>query len=151
VDAAEVWLPELDERAKRKILGLNNARLYGIKNVNGRLVTQDRDCEDENDHRYHPVPWNFESLIPISLKHTMEFPQFALNDFLSKLRERYLAAGPRRATHGTGGSGKPRGSGYSDLRYWTRSARWSEVRPSARRSSYVLTTSSSVAAVPLWK
>jgi hypothetical protein len=73
---------------------LNNARLYGIKNVDGRLTTPDRDCEDENDRRYHPVPLNFESLIPIALKKTMEFPQFALNDVLSKLRERYLAAGP---------------------------------------------------------
>jgi hypothetical protein len=86
--------PALTERAKRKILGLNNARLYGIKNVNGRLTTQEGDCEDENDRRYHPVPWNFESLIPIALKKMMEFPQFALNDMLSKLRERYLAAGP---------------------------------------------------------
>ena len=86
--------PALTDRAKRKILGLNNARLYGINHVNGRLTTQDRDCEDENDHRYHPVPWNFESLIPIALKKMMEFPQFALNDLLSKLRERYLAAGP---------------------------------------------------------
>ncbi len=86
--------PALTERAKRKIFGLNNARLYGIKNVDGRLTTPDRDCEDENDRRYHPVPLNFESLIPIALKKTMEFPQFALNDVLSKLRERYLAAGP---------------------------------------------------------
>ena len=86
--------PALTERAKRKIFGLNNAKLYGIKNVDGRLTTPDRDCEDENDHRYHPVPVNFESLIPIALKKMMEFPTFALNDVLSKLRERYLAAGP---------------------------------------------------------
>ena len=86
--------PELTERAKRKIFGLNNAKLYGIRNVDGRLRTPDRDCEDENDHRYHPVPLNYEALIPIALKKTMEFPQFAMNDSLSKLRERYLASGP---------------------------------------------------------
>jgi len=85
--------PELTERAKRKILGLNNARLYGIKNVDGRLVTPE-ECEDDHDDRYHPVPLNYEALIPISLKRTMEFPGFALNDRLTKLRERYLAAGP---------------------------------------------------------
>jgi hypothetical protein len=40
------------------------------------------------------VPVNYEALIPISLKRTMEFPGFALNDRLTKLRERYLASGP---------------------------------------------------------
>ncbi len=84
--------PELTDRAKRKILGLNNARLYGIKNVDGRLVTPE-ECESDDD-RYHPVPLNYEALIPISLKRTMEFPGFALNDRLTKLRERYLASGP---------------------------------------------------------
>lgn len=87
--------PELTERAKRKILGLNNARLYGIKNVDGRLVTPE-ECERDDDRdRYHPVPLNYEAMIPISLKRTMEFPGFALNDHLTKLRERYLAAGAR--------------------------------------------------------
>jgi hypothetical protein len=93
--------PELTERAKRKILGLNNARLYGIKNVDGRLTTPE-ECEDDHDDGYHPVPLNYEALIPISLKRTMEFPGFALNDRLTKLRERYLAAGstPSNTRHG---------------------------------------------------
>ena len=41
------------------------------------------------------MPKSYESLFPVALKKTMEFPQFALNDVLSELRERYLAARPR--------------------------------------------------------
>jgi hypothetical protein len=93
--------PELTERAKRKILGLNNGRLYGVKNVDGRLTTPE-ECEDDHDDGYHPVPVNYEALIPISLKRTMEYPGFALNDRLTKLRERYLASGasPSNTRHG---------------------------------------------------
>src|SRR5262249_21919068 len=95
--------PELTERAKRKIFGLNNARLYGIKNVDGRLTNEScgdddhgHDDDHDNGHRgaYHPVPANFEALIPTSLKRVMEFPGFPLpTDNLSKMRNRYLAAG----------------------------------------------------------
>jgi hypothetical protein len=98
--------PELTERAKRKIFGLNNARIYGIKNVDGRLT--DENCGDDdhdNGHRgvYHPVPANYEALIPAALKRVMEFqsskpgiPGFPkLTDKLSRMRERYLAAGAR--------------------------------------------------------
>jgi hypothetical protein len=105
--------PQLTERAKRKILGLNNARLYGIKNVNGQL-TDERDSCDEDDGRgqghddgrersaYHPVPMNYASLIPITLKQTMEFDKFALDDKLSKMRREYLASGahPTNLRHG---------------------------------------------------
>jgi uncharacterized protein len=103
--------PELTERAKRKIFGLNNARLYGITNVDGRLTNEscgddDHGHDDDHDHShrgaYHPVPANFESLIPASLKRVMEFPGAngtkpfpKLTDNLSKLRQRYLAAGAR--------------------------------------------------------
>ncbi|MGZ6124576.1 MAG: amidohydrolase family protein [Myxococcales bacterium] len=97
--------PELTERAKRKIFGLNNARLYGIKNVDGRLTDEScgddghgRDDDHDNSHRgaYHPVPANYESLIPTSLKRVMEFPGFPkLTDNLSKMRNRYLASGAR--------------------------------------------------------
>jgi hypothetical protein len=86
--------PQLTERAKRKTLGLNNARLYKIRNTNGRLVN-DSECGDEGRGGYHPVPVNFEALIPIALKRTMEFPGFALNDNLSQLRKEYLAMGGR--------------------------------------------------------
>ncbi|HZR07410.1 MAG TPA: amidohydrolase family protein, partial [Myxococcales bacterium] len=92
--------PQLTETAKRKILGLNNARLYGIRNVDGRLTNAPDDCDDR-DHRggddgrdgYHPVPTNFEALIPVSLKKAMEYPQFTLNDRFSKMRKEFLASG----------------------------------------------------------
>ena len=102
--------PELTERAKRKIFGLNNARLYGIRNVNGRLTEAPR-CDEEQGHEdehgrrgvYHPVPRDYESLIPQMLKDEMEFPispvlgdnLTKLDDNLTKLRDRYQAAGPR--------------------------------------------------------
>jgi hypothetical protein len=73
----------------------HSARLYGIKNTNGQL-TDEEVCErDEDDRRraYHPVPANYEALIPISLKRTMEFSGFALNDRLSKMRQEYFAMG----------------------------------------------------------
>jgi hypothetical protein len=107
--------PQLTETAKRKILGLNNARLYGIKDVNGRL-SNDNVCGDDDDDRrhghdhddddrqssYHPVPFNYEALIPITLKKMMEFQGFAMNDKLSKLRREYLASDglPSNLRHG---------------------------------------------------
>jgi hypothetical protein len=96
--------PELTETAKRKILGLNNARLYGIKHVNGTLTNENAGGCDGNEENgaYHPVPVNYESLIPISLKKMMEFDKFALNDKLSKLRQEYLASDgrPSNLRHG---------------------------------------------------
>jgi len=105
--------PELTERAKRKILGLNNARLYGIRNVDGKL-TNDTVCdgddgnhhEHDDDHGngggYHPVPVNYEALIPVPLKKMMEFDKFAMDDKLSKLRREYLASDglPSNLRHG---------------------------------------------------
>ena len=94
--------PELTERAKRKILGLTNARLYGIKNTDGRL-TNDSDCGEADEHGrrdgYHPVPANYASLIPVPLKKMLEFDKFALQDpsrmqdKLTRLRREYLAMG----------------------------------------------------------
>jgi predicted TIM-barrel fold metal-dependent hydrolase len=100
--------PQLTETAKRKILGLNNARLYGIRNVNGRLTNLPEGCgpddhPDEHAHdAYHPVPVNYEALIPISLKRTMEFDGYAMDDTLSKMRREYLAQGglPSNLRHG---------------------------------------------------
>src|SRR5262249_7568425 len=100
--------PELTERAQRKIFGLDNARLYGIRNGNGRL-TEPPPCqgdEHEDERRcgaYHRVPTNYESLIPQMLKDEMEFPitpvtgdnLTKLGDNLTKLRDRYQAAGAR--------------------------------------------------------
>lgn len=55
----------------------------------------DHACGDEGRGGYHAVPVNFLSLIPISLKRTMEFHGFAFNDDnLTKLREAYQAMGP---------------------------------------------------------
>jgi hypothetical protein len=74
--------PELTEDAKRKILGLNSAALYGIKPVEGA----------EKDRQYRPVPKDYESRIPRELKTLMEFPGFTA-DNMSRARETYLAMG----------------------------------------------------------
>jgi len=105
--------PQITESAKRKILGLNNARLYGIRNTDGRLTNDNsadcRDDDDRHDHdrddergAYHPVPSNYASLIPVSLKRTMEYAGFATDDRLSRYRREYLAAGanPRHTRFG---------------------------------------------------
>jgi len=68
--------PELTERAKRKILGLNSARLYGITST----ATAD----------YRPVPKDYQSRMSDELKTLMEFGQLR-GDNLAKMRETYLA------------------------------------------------------------
>ena len=73
--------PELTETAKRKILGLNSARLYGLSGADA-----------VPGGGYRPVPKTFESLIPDSLKKLMEFPGFAA-DNISRTRKEYLARG----------------------------------------------------------
>jgi len=73
--------PELTEAAKRKILGLNSARLYGLSGADA-----------VPGGSYRPVPKTFESLIPDSLKKLMEFPGFAA-DNISRTRKEYLARG----------------------------------------------------------
>ena len=73
--------PELTESAKRKILGLNSTRLYGLSGPD----TMPRGV-------YRPVPKTFESLIPDSLKKLMEFPGFAA-DNITRTRREYLAMG----------------------------------------------------------
>ena len=74
--------PELTETAKRKMLGLNSARLYGLTNGKDTVARG----------AYRPVPKNFESLIPDSFKKVMEFPGFAA-DNISRKREEYVAMG----------------------------------------------------------
>ncbi len=74
--------PELTQAAKRKILGLNSARLYGLA---GATDAAPRGV-------YRPVPKTFESLIPDSLKTLMEFPGFTA-DNISRTRKEYLAMG----------------------------------------------------------
>ena len=77
--------PELTEQAKRKILGLNSARLYGIEGVDSANLA------DLNE-RFRPVPEDYESRISDELKTTMEFPGFTA-DNMSKFKERYVAMG----------------------------------------------------------
>jgi uncharacterized protein len=69
--------PELTQDAKRKILGLNSARLYGIN------VRQS----------FKPVPKDFEARMTPDLKRIMELPA-TNDDNLEKIREQYLALGP---------------------------------------------------------
>ena len=70
--------PELTDQAKRKVLGLTSARLYG-------LPTAAVDA-------YSPVPADYPARIPDELKTLMEFPGYA-NDTMSQLRAAYLTAG----------------------------------------------------------
>jgi predicted TIM-barrel fold metal-dependent hydrolase len=74
--------PELTEAAKRKILGLNSARLYGIPGA----------AEPADQGRYRPVPENYEPLIPDALKTLLEFPGFTA-DNMSKMKDTYVAMG----------------------------------------------------------
>ena len=75
--------PELTDTAKRKILGLNSARLYGITPVEGA----------EKDRQYRPVPPDYEDRITDELKTILEFPGYTA-DNLSKLKDRYAELGP---------------------------------------------------------
>jgi uncharacterized protein len=68
--------PELTQDAKRKILGFNSAKLYG---VNARQTVK-------------PVPADYEKRMPASLKKIMELPGAAA-DNMSKFKESYIALG----------------------------------------------------------
>jgi hypothetical protein len=73
--------PELTPSAKRKILGLNSAKLYGIKGVgSGNL-----------EARFKPVPKDYERRMSKDLKTIMELPGFTA-DNMFKLRENYRAS-----------------------------------------------------------
>ena len=74
--------PELTEIAKRKIFGLNSARIYKLpvaRELSSRSL-------------YKPVPPNYNALMDDELKGVMEFPGFT-NDNMSKLKQEYLASG----------------------------------------------------------
>ena len=68
--------PQLTERAKRKILGLNSARLYGIRGTNTRS--------------YKPVPKDYESRMTPALKTILEYGQLQ-GDNMAKMKETYAA------------------------------------------------------------
>jgi len=65
--------------ARRKILGLNSAKLYGIN------TTQN----------FKPVPKDYEKRMSKELKTIMELPGFTA-DNMSKFRERYVEIGVER-------------------------------------------------------
>jgi predicted TIM-barrel fold metal-dependent hydrolase len=72
--------PEFTQDAKRKILGLNSAKLYGI-NV--------RD-------QFKPVPADYEKRMTDDLKRVLEFPGFTA-DNMSRLKEKYAELGAERS------------------------------------------------------
>ncbi len=74
---AKYGYPELTEQAKRKILGLTSARLYGITAV--------------DTGAYRAVPKDYESRMTEELKTVLEFGQLKLGDHLSRMKETYTA------------------------------------------------------------
>src|SRR5256885_3749235 len=68
--------PELTERAKRKILGLTSAKLYGIRTL--------------DTGAYRPVPKDYETRMTKELKTLLEFDK-PTADNLSKMKETYAA------------------------------------------------------------
>ncbi|HXL74658.1 MAG TPA: amidohydrolase family protein, partial [Burkholderiales bacterium] len=81
--AKKYGYPQLSAQDKRKMLGLNSARLYKLP---------------ASIAAYQPVPKDYEARIPDRLKATLNYPGYSKpgsdrGDRLSKLREDYLAAG----------------------------------------------------------
>jgi uncharacterized protein len=81
--------PELTEEHKRKILGLNSARLYGIE------------VPTDFDTQYKPVPASYAAKMSDDLKRLMEMPGYTA-DALAKIKEQYAASGslPDHARYG---------------------------------------------------
>ncbi len=81
--------PELTQEAKRKILGLNSAKLYGI------------DTSGDLERRFKAVPGDYEKRMPDSLKKVLELSTLRA-DNLSKIKEQYAAIGaePSHARYG---------------------------------------------------
>jgi hypothetical protein len=74
---AKYGYPELTEQAKRKILGLTSAKLYGIQAV--------------DTGAYRAVPKDYQSRMTEDLKTVLEFGQLEQADNLSRMRETYAA------------------------------------------------------------
>jgi predicted TIM-barrel fold metal-dependent hydrolase len=74
--------PELTKAAKRKILGLNAARLYKMPSAS----------EAAPRGVYTPVPADYASQIPDSLKQIMEFPGYVADD-LARMKAAYAEGG----------------------------------------------------------
>jgi hypothetical protein len=73
--------PPLTKKIKRKILGINGAKIYGLKPV---------PLPVNRFSRYKPVPGDWESRMSDEFKTILEFPGFE-NDRLAQMRARYLA------------------------------------------------------------
>jgi predicted TIM-barrel fold metal-dependent hydrolase len=74
--------PELTKSAKRKILGLNSARLYKLS----------READISRHGVYRPIPRDYDTRVPMKLKTLLEFPGLA-GDALARARSDYLAGG----------------------------------------------------------
>jgi uncharacterized protein len=74
--------PEITPSAKRRILGLNSAKLYGIQGVSSGNL----------EKRFKPVPRDYEQRMSKELKTIMELPGYTA-DNMSKLQENYQASG----------------------------------------------------------
>jgi hypothetical protein len=73
--------PEITEADKRKILGLNSAKLYGIQEVSTHDLA-----------KYKPVPKDYEKRMSKELKTIMELPGYTA-DNMSRFKENYRASG----------------------------------------------------------
>jgi uncharacterized protein len=72
--------PELTADAKRRILGLNSAKLYGI----------------DTKQQFKPIPNDYEKRMTPELRKIMELPAHAA-DNLSRMKEQYAALGVERS------------------------------------------------------
>ncbi|MES1258315.1 MAG: amidohydrolase family protein [Acidobacteriota bacterium] len=74
--------PELTQAAKRKILGLNSAKLHGIKGV----------ASGNAGRKFKPVPPDYERRMTDDLKNVLEMPAHTA-DKMARFKERYVAMG----------------------------------------------------------
>ena len=74
--------PEITEEDKRKILGLNSARLYGIEGVDSGNL----------DERFKAVPADYEQRISTELKTILEFPGYTA-DNMAEFKSSYANLG----------------------------------------------------------
>ena len=96
--ARQYGYPRLTEGAKRKILGLNSARLYKLA-VSGNV---NEHGQGHGKGLYKPFPGDYVERIPESLKTLLEFPGFTADNF-AKARMAYQdwnGAAPRHTRFG---------------------------------------------------
>ena len=104
-DIQDKWrYPELDENAKRKILGLNSARLYGLNGHEAKAI-------GTHGSVYRPVPSDYASRVPASLDALMNgvgYPTPVVKaslipqDNFTKSRKQYAEAGGLRSNERNG-------------------------------------------------